>query len=130
MVHSYGPQTLHYKRTVLTVRFYFQISENFYFDLNPDSMKKMLYLHVPSEDTSTISKAGIFSITYPSPDVFLVIRVSSFCVMCCKLLYYIPAKKHALYNPFPTQKYKILYHPTIVIFFSITILHVLPTSEA
>ena len=44
-------------------------------------MKKMLYLHVPSEDTSTISKAGIFSITYPSPDVFLVIRVSSFFVM-------------------------------------------------
>ena len=54
----------------------FQISENFYFDLNTDPMKKMISLHVPYEDTSTISKAGIFSITYPSPDVFLVIKVS------------------------------------------------------
>ena len=33
-------------------------------------------------------------------------------------------------TPFLTQKYKILYHPTRVIFFRITILHVLPTSQA
>ena len=54
---------------------FFQISENFYFDLNSESMKNMISLHIPYEDTSTISKAGIFSITYPSPDVFLVIKV-------------------------------------------------------
>ena len=31
---------------------------------------------------------------------------------------------------FPTRKYNILYHATRVIFFCITILHVLPTSQA
>ena len=30
---------------------------------------------------------------------------------------------------FPTQKYKILYHPTSVFWFRITILHSLPTSN-
>ena len=30
---------------------------------------------------------------------------------------------------FPTRKYKILYHATRVIFFRITILHVLPNSQ-
>ena len=54
-----------------------QISENFYFDVNPDSVKRMVSLHVPFQDMSTTSKAGIFSITYPSPDVFLVIRVGN-----------------------------------------------------
>ena len=33
-------------------------------------------------------------------------------------------------TPFPTQKYKILYHLTRMIFFCITILQVLPTSQA
>ena len=31
---------------------------------------------------------------------------------------------------FPTQTYKILYHATNMIFFGITILHFLPTSQA
>ncbi|XP_053393820.1 dedicator of cytokinesis protein 7-like isoform X3 [Mercenaria mercenaria] len=52
-----------------------KISENFYFDLNSDVCKQMIRYHVPHQDLSTTSKAGIFSITYPSPDVFLVIRL-------------------------------------------------------
>ncbi|XP_060603802.1 dedicator of cytokinesis protein 7-like isoform X2 [Ruditapes philippinarum] len=52
-----------------------KISENFYFDLNGDNFKQMIRFHVPHQDLSTTSKAGVFSITYPSPDVFLVIRL-------------------------------------------------------
>lgn len=53
----------------------FQISENFYFDVNQDDMKKMIVMHIQHADVSTMSRAACFSITYPSPDVFLVIRV-------------------------------------------------------
>ena len=67
------------------MKLFFQISENFYFDLNSESMKNMISLHIPYEDTSTISKAGIFSITYPSPDVFLVIKVGNNYPICDKL---------------------------------------------
>ncbi|XP_064604400.1 dedicator of cytokinesis protein 7-like isoform X2 [Liolophura sinensis] len=52
-----------------------KISENFYFDLNPDPIKAMISQHVPHQDTSTRSRVCTFSITYPSPDVFLVIRL-------------------------------------------------------
>ncbi|CAE1287279.1 DOCK6_7_8 [Acanthosepion pharaonis] len=53
-----------------------KISENFYFDLNPESINKMISLHIPFKDRSTRSQNAIFSLTYPSPDVFIVIRVS------------------------------------------------------
>ncbi|XP_069126839.1 dedicator of cytokinesis protein 7-like isoform X2 [Argopecten irradians] len=52
-----------------------KISENFYFDLNPDNLKQMIRGHTPVQDVSTMSRACVFSITYPSPDVFLVIRL-------------------------------------------------------
>jgi dedicator of cytokinesis protein 6/7/8 len=50
-------------------------SENFSFDLNADIMKQMLNTHQTHQDTSTMAKACIFNITYPSPDLFIVIRV-------------------------------------------------------
>ena len=53
-----------------------KISENFYFDLTPEPTKKLLVNHIPYQDISTLSRSCIFSITYPSPDIFIVIRVS------------------------------------------------------
>ncbi|PVD22808.1 hypothetical protein C0Q70_16064 [Pomacea canaliculata] len=52
-----------------------KISETFHFDLNTEPVKRMLSNHVSHHDTSTLSHACIFSITYPSPDVFLVVRL-------------------------------------------------------
>ncbi|XP_056020103.1 dedicator of cytokinesis protein 7-like isoform X2 [Ostrea edulis] len=52
-----------------------KISENFYFDVNQDEQKKMIVMHIQHSDVSTMSRAASFSITYPSPDVFLVIRL-------------------------------------------------------
>lgn len=55
-----------------------QISENFFFDLNSEQMKAMLRPHVQTAAISTLARSAIFSITYPSQDVFLVIKVSQF----------------------------------------------------
>lgn len=52
-----------------------KISENFHFDLNPDQMKGLLRSHTARIDTSTLAKSAIFSISYPSPDIFLVIKL-------------------------------------------------------
>ncbi|KAJ8285221.1 hypothetical protein GJAV_G00023710 [Gymnothorax javanicus] len=52
-----------------------KISENFYCDLNSDQMRGYLRAHTPQIDTSTLSRAAIFSITYPSPDIYLVIKI-------------------------------------------------------
>ncbi|EDV30788.1 uncharacterized protein Dana_GF14871, isoform A [Drosophila ananassae] len=52
-----------------------KISENFYFDMNSDSLKRMLSSHVQCSDISTQSHSGIFEISYPSNDLFLVIRL-------------------------------------------------------
>ncbi|CAH1775987.1 unnamed protein product, partial [Owenia fusiformis] len=52
-----------------------KISENFYFDMTPEPVKKMLGAHIPYQDISTLSRSCVFSITYPSPDVFLVIKL-------------------------------------------------------
>uniref|UniRef100_A0A8C8J347 Dedicator of cytokinesis 8 n=1 Tax=Oncorhynchus tshawytscha TaxID=74940 RepID=A0A8C8J347_ONCTS len=52
-----------------------QISENFYCDLNSDQFKGFLKPHTPQTDHSTLSRAAIFSITYPSPDIYLVIKI-------------------------------------------------------
>lgn len=52
-----------------------KISENFYFDLNSDELQGMLSLHTPRIDASTQSRACIFNITHPSPDLFLVIKL-------------------------------------------------------
>uniref|UniRef100_A0A3B3THC4 Dedicator of cytokinesis 6 n=1 Tax=Poecilia latipinna TaxID=48699 RepID=A0A3B3THC4_9TELE len=52
-----------------------KISENFYFDLNSDQMKGLLKPHTPHVVISTLARSAIFSITYPSPDIFLVIKL-------------------------------------------------------
>lgn len=52
-----------------------QITENFYCDLNSEQFKNFLKLHTPSVDQSTLARSAIFSVTYPSPDIYLVIKV-------------------------------------------------------
>ncbi|XP_013931402.1 PREDICTED: dedicator of cytokinesis protein 7 [Thamnophis sirtalis] len=52
-----------------------KISENFFFDLNSEQMKSMLRPHVPPAAITTLARSAIFSITYPSQDVFLVIKL-------------------------------------------------------
>uniref|UniRef100_A0A6I8NBE1 Dedicator of cytokinesis 6 n=1 Tax=Ornithorhynchus anatinus TaxID=9258 RepID=A0A6I8NBE1_ORNAN len=52
-----------------------KISENFYFDLNSDCMKGLLRTHIAHPAISTLARSAIFSITYPSPDIFLVIKL-------------------------------------------------------
>ncbi|KAM5238041.1 dedicator of cytokinesis protein 6 [Ctenodactylus gundi] len=52
-----------------------KISENFYFDLNSDSTKGLLRAHVSHPAISTLARAAIFSVTCPSPDIFLVVKL-------------------------------------------------------
>lgn len=52
-----------------------KISENFYFDMNSECIKKMLNTHVPYTSPSTTSRSAIFEITHPSNDLYLVIRL-------------------------------------------------------
>ncbi|XP_056628527.1 dedicator of cytokinesis protein 8 isoform X2 [Triplophysa dalaica] len=52
-----------------------KISENIHLDLNSDQMKSLLRPHTPHIDTSTLARAAIFSISYPSPDIYLVIKI-------------------------------------------------------
>ncbi|XP_041446320.1 dedicator of cytokinesis protein 7 isoform X1 [Xenopus laevis] len=52
-----------------------KISENFYFDLNSEQVKGMLRPYVSSPAISTLARSAVFSITYPSQDVFLVIKL-------------------------------------------------------
>lgn len=54
-----------------------QISENFFFDLNSEQMKGMLRPHIQTAAISTLARSAIFSITYPSQDIFLVIKVKN-----------------------------------------------------
>ncbi|XP_046894725.1 dedicator of cytokinesis protein 7-like isoform X5 [Hypomesus transpacificus] len=52
-----------------------KISEDFHFDLNSDQMKTLLKPHTPHTAISTLARSAIFSITYPSADIFLVIKL-------------------------------------------------------
>lgn len=52
-----------------------RVSENFYFDLNSDEIRAMLSPHTSFVDASTQSRACIFNISHPSPDLFLVIKL-------------------------------------------------------
>ncbi|XP_068675223.1 dedicator of cytokinesis protein 7-like [Montipora foliosa] len=52
-----------------------KISENFYFDMNSEWCRKLVKDHNTRTDISTLSRSAIFSITYPSTDVFLVIKL-------------------------------------------------------
>ncbi|XP_061881714.1 dedicator of cytokinesis protein 8 isoform X1 [Entelurus aequoreus] len=52
-----------------------KISENFYCDLNSEQFKNLLRSHTPHVDPSSLARSAIFSITYPSPDIYLVIKI-------------------------------------------------------
>ena len=52
-----------------------KVSENFYFDLNNENVKRMLGAHVPYSDITTISRSAVFEVSDPNPDLFLVIRL-------------------------------------------------------
>uniref|UniRef100_UPI00358FDEC1 dedicator of cytokinesis protein 7-like isoform X3 n=1 Tax=Myxine glutinosa TaxID=7769 RepID=UPI00358FDEC1 len=52
-----------------------KISENFYFDLNSDQIKSMLRPYVQNTSISSLARSAVFSVTYPSQDVFLVIKL-------------------------------------------------------
>lgn len=52
-----------------------KVSETFYFDLNPEFLKRMLGDHIPYSDTSTLARNCVFDISYPSSDLFIVIRL-------------------------------------------------------
>nr|XP_057925533.1 dedicator of cytokinesis protein 8 isoform X2 [Doryrhamphus excisus] len=52
-----------------------KISENFYCDLNSEQFKSFLRSHTPHVDPSSLARSAIFSITYPSPDIYLVIKI-------------------------------------------------------
>ncbi|XP_053859197.1 dedicator of cytokinesis protein 8 isoform X1 [Vidua macroura] len=52
-----------------------KISENFHCDLNSDSLRGFLRSHTPSIDLSTQARSAVFSVTYPSSDIYLVIKI-------------------------------------------------------
>ncbi|XP_027889254.1 dedicator of cytokinesis protein 8 isoform X1 [Xiphophorus couchianus] len=52
-----------------------KISENFYCDLNSEQFRNFLKPHTPHVDHSTLARSAIFSVTYPSPDIYLVIKI-------------------------------------------------------
>uniref|UniRef100_A0AAX7VL64 Dedicator of cytokinesis 8 n=1 Tax=Astatotilapia calliptera TaxID=8154 RepID=A0AAX7VL64_ASTCA len=52
-----------------------KISENFYCDLNSEQFKNFLKNHTDHIDPSSTAKSAIFSITYPSTDIYLVIKI-------------------------------------------------------
>lgn len=66
-------------RTTSLTYFHFvthlQISENFHCDLNSDQFKGFLRAHTPSVATSSQARSAVFSVTYPSSDIYLVVKV-------------------------------------------------------
>ncbi|XP_034293671.1 dedicator of cytokinesis protein 6 isoform X1 [Pantherophis guttatus] len=52
-----------------------KISENFYFDLNSEHMKSLLRTHSTHPAISTLARSAVFSLTHPSPEIFLVIKL-------------------------------------------------------
>uniref|UniRef100_W5MSP2 Dedicator of cytokinesis 8 n=1 Tax=Lepisosteus oculatus TaxID=7918 RepID=W5MSP2_LEPOC len=52
-----------------------KISENFYCDLNCDQLRGFLRPHTPHISPASLARSAIFSITYPSPDIYLVIKI-------------------------------------------------------
>ncbi|XP_010011214.1 PREDICTED: dedicator of cytokinesis protein 8 [Nestor notabilis] len=52
-----------------------KISENFHCDLNPDSLRGFLRSYTPSIDLSSQARSAVFSVTYPSSDIYLVIKI-------------------------------------------------------
>lgn len=56
-------------------KFLLKISENFYFDLNDDSLREMISRHVARVDDTSKCTQALFSINRAISDVFIVIKV-------------------------------------------------------
>ncbi|XP_061484809.1 dedicator of cytokinesis protein 8 isoform X2 [Rhineura floridana] len=52
-----------------------KISENFHCDLNSEQFKGFLRLHTPCIDSSSQARSAVFSVTCPSPDIYLVLKI-------------------------------------------------------
>ena len=57
-----------------------KISESFHLDCNSSDLVHMLDDHFEERSMASLSRSAIFNITYPNPDVFLIIKV---CVCVC-----------------------------------------------
>ena len=63
-----------------------KISESFHLDCNPSDITHMLDDHVEERSMASLSRSAIFNISYPSADVFLIVKVCvcvSVCVHVC-----------------------------------------------
>ena len=52
-----------------------KISESFHLDCNSSDLQHMLDDHWDERSMASLSRSAIFNITYPSSDVYLIIRV-------------------------------------------------------
>ena len=52
-----------------------KISESFHLDCKPSVITHMLDVHVEERSMASLSRTAIFNVSYPSPDVFLVVKV-------------------------------------------------------
>ncbi|XP_062985366.1 dedicator of cytokinesis protein 8 [Elgaria multicarinata webbii] len=52
-----------------------KISENFHCDLNAEQFKGFLRSHTPHIDPSSQARSAVFSVTYPTPDIYLVLKI-------------------------------------------------------
>lgn len=53
-----------------------KISETFHLDCNSSDIQHMLDDHIDERSMASLSRSGIFSVTYPNSDVYLIIKVS------------------------------------------------------
>ena len=53
-----------------------KISETFHLDCNPSDIQHMLDDHMDERSMASLSRSGIFNITYPNTDVFLIVKVT------------------------------------------------------
>lgn len=52
-----------------------KISETFHLDCNPSDIQHMLDDYMDERSMASLSRSGIFNITYPNSDVFLIVKV-------------------------------------------------------
>ena len=53
-----------------------KISENFHFDVNSEQTIEMLGPYKGKRELSTIARKALFSLSYCSPDIFLVVQIN------------------------------------------------------